>query len=186
MVVWVAIAALLYFDNKYSEAITEKLWALGNFLYLDHSYPLLLRIFIISFITAIGFFLALLYTRQYALRILLSYRGWMCKYLFGFFTHKYCIAGSPTTIITTALVTHEKNNIPVTSLTQRQHSQGGLRGCSAPHFFPNVMLKQLYTFYSTCCEISHRSMQNAAFLSHPLHLKFCSTNPVTKRNPTTL
>lgn len=77
LVTWIAIAAMLYFDNQYVGVVTRKLWTLGNLVYLDSSYPRLLRIFVISFIAAVGFFVALLYTRQYTLRVLLSYRGWM-------------------------------------------------------------------------------------------------------------
>lgn len=77
---WITIAAMLYIDNQYITVITGKLWALGNFIYLDSSYPQIPRILVISLLTAIGFFVIVLYTRRYMLRILLSYRGWMCKY----------------------------------------------------------------------------------------------------------
>lgn len=81
IVTWTAIACMLYWDNKYVEPITSRLWTLGKLLYFDESYHLLLRVFFISLIAAVGFFIFLWYARQYALRILLSYRGWMCKCL---------------------------------------------------------------------------------------------------------
>ncbi|XP_028402336.1 carnitine O-palmitoyltransferase 1, liver isoform-like [Dendronephthya gigantea] len=77
IVVWIALVCMLYWDNKYVNPITSRLWSLGKFIYLDQSYHLLFRIFCISLITAVGFFVFVWYARQYALRILLSYRGWM-------------------------------------------------------------------------------------------------------------
>ena len=79
LVTWIALVCMLYWDNKYIKPITSRLWAFGDLIYLDNSHHLLLRIFVISLIVAIGFFIVVLYARQYALRILLSYRGWMCK-----------------------------------------------------------------------------------------------------------
>ena len=81
VVTWIILACMLYWDNQYVKPITSRLWAFGDLIYLDQSYHLLLRIFCISLFVAIGFFIVLWYARQYALRMLLSYRGWMCKYL---------------------------------------------------------------------------------------------------------
>ena len=73
---------MMYWDNQYVKFITRRLWSFADYIYLDQSYNLLLRIFCTSLIVAVGFFVTLLYARQYALRILLSYRGWMCKYVY--------------------------------------------------------------------------------------------------------
>ena len=83
LVTWIVLVCMLYWDNKYIQPVTLRLWAFGDFIYLDQSHHLLLRIFGISLIAAIGFFIVLLYARQYALRILLSYRGWMCKCIYS-------------------------------------------------------------------------------------------------------
>ena len=41
--------------------------------------PYLVNVVVTSFITGLVFFIILLYIRRYLLRMLLAYRGWMCK-----------------------------------------------------------------------------------------------------------
>ncbi len=43
-------------------------------------FPFLLRVLLISGSGGIIFFIALMYARRWTLRLLLSYRGWMCEY----------------------------------------------------------------------------------------------------------
>ena len=69
-----------HYKYSYLETPVALLWQLTTLLHLDEKYPYNLRLFITSVLAGFGFFVVLLYVRQYALRFLLAYRGWMCTY----------------------------------------------------------------------------------------------------------
>jgi len=48
-------------------------------LYLDETYPYAFRMFMIALISSVLYFVVVLYTRQLLMRILLAYKGWLCK-----------------------------------------------------------------------------------------------------------
>ena len=79
----VAIGALLYSTDFYKlsslQPFATVLWKLTYFLHLDEAYPYNVRLVIVSTLAGVVFFIVLLYLRQYTLRMLLAYRGWMCK-----------------------------------------------------------------------------------------------------------
>ena len=76
-------AGVLHFHRHHKIGILEPvghfLWALGDLLYLDEHYPYNFRVVTIAVLAGVVFFIVLLYLRQYVLRMLLAYRGWMCK-----------------------------------------------------------------------------------------------------------
>lgn len=79
----VVIAALLYATDFYKlsslKPFTAVIWKVTYLLNLDEKYPYNLRLLFISVLAGVVFFIILLYLRQYLLRMLLAYRGWMCK-----------------------------------------------------------------------------------------------------------
>ena len=79
----VVIAALLYAADFYKlsslKPFTAVMWKVTYLLNLDEKYPYNLRLLFISVLAGVVFFIILLYLRQYLLRMLLAYRGWMCK-----------------------------------------------------------------------------------------------------------
>lgn len=77
---WSVVSLMMSIDHPKLNYISHYLWLFGDYLYLDDSYPYFLRIFFISLITSVVYFIIQLYTRQYMLRVLLSYKGWLCKY----------------------------------------------------------------------------------------------------------
>jgi len=74
---WTVISLMMSIDHPKLNYISQYLWLFGDYLYLDDSYPYFLRIFFVSLITSVVYFIIQLYTRQYLLRILLSYKGWL-------------------------------------------------------------------------------------------------------------
>jgi len=68
---------ILYIDHPKINILSYYLWKLGDMIYLDDSYPHFFRMFMISLISSVIYFIVILYTRQYFLRMLLSYRGWL-------------------------------------------------------------------------------------------------------------
>ena len=73
---------IMYIDHPKLNYFSHYLWLFGEYLCLDDSYPYILRILLISLVSSIVYFIVALYTRQYFLRGLLSYKGWLCKYIF--------------------------------------------------------------------------------------------------------
>lgn len=77
----VAIGALLYSTDFYKlsslQPFATVLWKLTYLLHLDEAYPYNVRLVIVSTLAGVAFFIVLLYLRQYTLRMLLAYRGWM-------------------------------------------------------------------------------------------------------------
>ena len=71
---------IMYVDHPKVNMVSYYFWLLGDFLYIDDSYPYLFRLFMISLISSVIYFIVMLYTRQYLLRILLAYKGWLCKF----------------------------------------------------------------------------------------------------------
>jgi len=49
--------------------------------------PYYVRIFVISSTSGVAFFTALLYARRWLLHFLLTYRGWMCMYVYVLLQH---------------------------------------------------------------------------------------------------
>ena len=80
----VAIGAMLYATDFYKLSFLQPfagvLWKVTHLLHLDEAYPYHIRLVFISTLAGVVFFALLLYLRQYTLRMLLAYRGWMCKY----------------------------------------------------------------------------------------------------------
>lgn len=58
--------------------ITVKLWSLADLLYISKSFPHFLQAGVVSVLVGILSFVIIMYIRQCLLRVLLSYRGWMC------------------------------------------------------------------------------------------------------------
>ena len=82
LIAWIFASCVMYIEHPKLNIISDYMWMFGNYIYLDEeTYPYFLRLFVISFILSIMYFIVLLYTRQYMLRILLSWKGWLCKYL---------------------------------------------------------------------------------------------------------
>ena len=79
----VVIGAMIYATDNYKlsslQPFATVLWKLTYLIYLDETYPYNFRLAFISTLAGIVFFIVLLYLRQYTLRMLLAYRGWMCK-----------------------------------------------------------------------------------------------------------
>ena len=69
------VSCIMYIDHPKLNAISRYMWKFGDYIYMDDSYPYLLRLFLISFIMSVVYFIVLLYSRQYMLRILLSWTG---------------------------------------------------------------------------------------------------------------
>ena len=78
----VIVFLIMYIDHPKLNIISYYLWAFGNMIYLDESYPHFFRMFMISLISSVIYFIVILYARQYFLRMLLSYKGWLCKLIF--------------------------------------------------------------------------------------------------------
>lgn len=78
----VIVFLIMYIDHPKLNVISYYLWAFGNMIYLDESYPHFFRMFMISLISSVIYFIVILYTRQYFLRMLLSYKGWLCELIF--------------------------------------------------------------------------------------------------------
>eukprot|EP00795_Rhopilema_esculentum_P003730 gene3730-15005_t len=81
LIAWIVASCVMYIDHPKLNMISVYMWMFGNFMYLDDSYPYFLRLFVISIILSVIYFIVLLYTRQYLLRILLSWKGWLCELL---------------------------------------------------------------------------------------------------------
>lgn len=75
-VIWI----LMLNEPKMLQSITSRLWSLSDLLYISKGFPRLLQAGIVSVLVGILSFVVIMYIRQCLLRILLSYRGWMCKY----------------------------------------------------------------------------------------------------------
>lgn len=79
----VVIGAMLYATDSYKLSFLQPaaavLWKVTYLLHLDEAYPYNFRLVVISVLAGVVFFIVLLYLRQYTLRMLLAYRGWMCK-----------------------------------------------------------------------------------------------------------
>lgn len=77
----VVIGAVLYATDFYKlsslQPVAGVLWKLTYLLHLDEAYPYNFRLVFVSVLVGVVFFIVLLYLRQYTLRILLAYRGWM-------------------------------------------------------------------------------------------------------------
>jgi len=77
LLAWIVASCVMYIDHPKLDLISNYMWIFGNYIYLDETYPYFVRLFVISFILSIIYFIVLLYTRQYMLRILLSWKGWL-------------------------------------------------------------------------------------------------------------
>eukprot|EP00112_Aurelia_sp_Birch-Aquarium-sp1_P017854 Seg418.12 transcript_id=Seg418.12/GoldUCD/mRNA.D3Y31 product="Carnitine O-palmitoyltransferase 1 liver isoform" protein_id=Seg418.12/GoldUCD/D3Y31 len=73
----IVASCIMYIDHPKLNAISSYMWAFGDYIYLDNTYPYFLRLFVIAFIISVIYFIVLLYTRQYLLRMLLSWKGWL-------------------------------------------------------------------------------------------------------------
>lgn len=77
----VVIAALLYATDNYKlsflQPVAAVFWKVTYLLNLDETYPYNFRLIFISVLAGVVFFITVLYLRQYMLRMLLAYRGWM-------------------------------------------------------------------------------------------------------------
>eukprot|EP00794_Sanderia_malayensis_P019509 gene19509-21438_t len=71
------ISCMMYIDHPKLNAVSSYMWQFGDYIYLDDSYPYFIRLFIIAFLISVIYFIVLLYSRQYMLRILLSWTGWL-------------------------------------------------------------------------------------------------------------
>jgi len=84
----VLFGAMLYATDFYKlsslQPIAAVLWKVTYLLHLDEAYPYNFRLIVVSVLAGVVFFIVLLYLRQYTLRMLLAYRGWMCKYQLHF------------------------------------------------------------------------------------------------------
>ncbi|GIY30960.1 carnitine O-palmitoyltransferase 1, liver isoform [Caerostris extrusa] len=78
LTVLVCITLMLVEPNITSYA-NNWLWNIANILYIPKSFPRSLQALIVSSIIGIFSFIFLMILRQGFLRLLLSYRGWMCK-----------------------------------------------------------------------------------------------------------
>jgi len=75
---FVVVFMILYIDHPKINMLSYYFWKFGDMIYLDESsYPHFFRMFWISLISSVIYFIVILYTRQYFLRMLLSYRGWL-------------------------------------------------------------------------------------------------------------
>lgn len=77
----VIIGAMLYMTDNYKlsslQPVATALWKVTYLLHLDEAYPYNFRLVFVSVLAGVVFFITLLYLRQYTLRMLLAYRGWM-------------------------------------------------------------------------------------------------------------
>lgn len=74
---WVVVFVILYIDHPKVNMVSHYLWLVGDLLHIDDSYPYFFRLFMIALISSVIYFIVMLYTRQYLLRILLAYKGWL-------------------------------------------------------------------------------------------------------------
>ncbi|CAG2179831.1 unnamed protein product [Oppiella nova] len=72
-----AFFLLMVCEPSVTQLLTDRLWRFGFQIYIISSLPLMLRAVIISCVFGISFILVALILRQYFIRLLLSYRGWM-------------------------------------------------------------------------------------------------------------
>jgi len=73
----VVVFLIMYIDHPKLNVLSFYLWRFGDTLYLDDTYPYMFRIFAISLMSSVLYFVVVLYTRQFLMRILLSYKGWL-------------------------------------------------------------------------------------------------------------
>lgn len=71
------LSSSLASDAKVLAPINKRVWSLADQLHISRGIPYYLRLFIVSSGGGIVFFVLLMFTRRWMLRILLSYRGWM-------------------------------------------------------------------------------------------------------------
>ncbi|KAG1650421.1 Carnitine O-palmitoyltransferase 1, liver isoform [Nymphon striatum] len=71
------LCTLTLWEPRFAVRINNWLWYLEAVLRLPKCLPYLLRVGVIAWIAGIVFFILLMCIRQYLLRILLTYRGWM-------------------------------------------------------------------------------------------------------------
>lgn len=72
---------LLLCEPDFTSSLNKWLWQVDLLLHLPRGLPRTLRAIFIACIISFVFFLLLMKIRQYILRMLLSYRGWMYEYL---------------------------------------------------------------------------------------------------------
>lgn len=74
-------SVLLYEDWAWARPVTKQLWKVGRVMHITPlepaGLPRSLRVFVVSSVGGLTFFVILMYKRRWLLRILLSYRGWM-------------------------------------------------------------------------------------------------------------
>ncbi len=81
LIALVVVSCIMYIDHPKLNVLNAYMWKFGEYMYLDDSYPYYVRLFVTAAIISVIYFIILLYTRQYILRILLSWTGWLCKYI---------------------------------------------------------------------------------------------------------
>lgn len=77
LVAFIICVLIMYIDHPKLNVLSYYLWRFGDCLYIDDSYPYLLRVTLISLVSSIVYFIVMLYARQYMLRFLLAYKGWL-------------------------------------------------------------------------------------------------------------
>lgn len=75
----VVILLVMNIDHPKLNVLSYYLWAFGDYLYLDETYPYSFRMFMIALISSVLYFVFVLYSRQFLMRVLLAYKGWLCK-----------------------------------------------------------------------------------------------------------
>ncbi|KAI0232984.1 Carnitine O-palmitoyltransferase 1, liver [Lamellibrachia satsuma] len=77
MVCVTLFSILLVGDWEWAKPVTSRLWNIGKVCCMHEGVPLPVRVFLISTIGGVLFFIILMYKRRWLLRVLLSYNGWM-------------------------------------------------------------------------------------------------------------
>ena len=80
LVAFIICVLMMYIDHPKLNILSYYLWTFGEYLYIDSSYPYMIRVALISLLSSVVYFIVMLYMRQYMLRGLLAYKGWLCKY----------------------------------------------------------------------------------------------------------
>ncbi|PAA78813.1 hypothetical protein BOX15_Mlig011885g2 [Macrostomum lignano] len=71
------VTLLLFWHPAWAGGFTSRLWHLAEVLNIGDSIPYTIRVPLVAIAFGLIFFILLLYLRRYALRALLSYKGWM-------------------------------------------------------------------------------------------------------------
>ena len=80
MIGWVVFAFILFVDHPKLNTISDCLYTFGDrYLLVDDTTSYIPRLLTVSLASSVVYFILVCRVRQYFIRFLLSYKGWLCK-----------------------------------------------------------------------------------------------------------